>query len=237
MKILITNDDGITSEGIIRLARTARKFGDVLVVAPEKQRSAASHSITLHSHVDIVPHDFRVEGVKAWSCSGTPADCVRVGHRYLYKGETDLVLSGINHGYNVATDIQYSATAGAAFEASFQGIHGIALSEGPGGCHEVTDAYLEDVLRELLPQKLPVHEIWNVNFPDCPLSDFQGILRGRTVSCCNPFDDDYILSERLENGGERIVIADSVTKEAEEGSDFHAVLHRCLSIGTVKNIG
>ena len=76
-----------------------------------------------------------------------------------------------------------------------------------------------------------------MNFPDCPLSDFQGILRGRTVSCCNPFDDDYILSERLENGGERIVIADSVTKEAEEGSDFHAVLHHCLSIGTVKNIG
>ena len=147
MKILITNDDGITSDGIIRLARTARKFGDVLVVAPEKQRSAASHSITLHAHVDIVPHDFPVEGVTAWSCSGTPADCIRVGHRYLYNGETDLALSGINHGYNVATDIQYSATAGAAFEASFQGLHGITLSEGPGGSHEVTDAYLEDILR------------------------------------------------------------------------------------------
>ena len=236
MKILIVNDDGIFAHGIIRLSQAAKKFGEVYVAAPIEQRSAASHSITLHSHIDIYPHSFPIEGVKAWSLTGTPADCVRAGHHYLLDEKTDVVLSGINHGYNVATDIQYSATAGAAFEASFQGLHGIALSEGTS-FHEVTDAYLESVLEELLPKRLPVGEIWNVNFPDCPLSDFKGILRDRTVSKASPFIDDYILKERLPNNGERVVVDGVITKEAEEGSDFHAVLHQYLSIGRVKNIG
>lgn len=77
--IFITNDDGIDAEGIIRLANTAKEFGDVWVVAPDGQHSAASHSISLREPVDVYPHDFPVEGVHAFSCNGTPADCVRVG--------------------------------------------------------------------------------------------------------------------------------------------------------------
>lgn len=125
-KILITDDDGIFADGIIRLAETAKSFGEVWVVAPESQRSAASHSITLKSSVDAWRVDFPVEGVHAYACDGTPADCVRIGVLNIVPGKPDHVFSGVNHGYNLTSDIQYSATAGAAFEAAFQKIHTIA---------------------------------------------------------------------------------------------------------------
>ena len=147
-KILITNDDGIDAEGIVRLAEAAKEFGEVWVIAPERQRSAASHSITLRKPVEMKAYDFPVEGEKAYTCSGTPADCVRVGSLSLMPEKPDVVLSGINYGYNVASDIQYSATCGAAFEASFQGYIAISLSEDAGECHEVTDKYLKDLLTE-----------------------------------------------------------------------------------------
>ena len=176
MRILITNDDGIEASGIIRLAHAAREFGEVWVVAPESQRSAASHSITLHNEIDIYPcPDFPVDGVHAYSCSGTPGDCVRVGSLSVMPAKPDIVLSGINFGYNVASDIQYSATAGAAFEASFQEYHAIALSEGCNG-HEVTDKFIREILKKLIATPLEPGFIHNVNFPDCPLGECQGIL-------------------------------------------------------------
>ena len=78
-KILITNDDGIESEGLRRLVDVAKEFGEIWIVAPDGQRSACSHSITVHGTIDIYPYDLGVEGVKAYSCSTTPGDCVRVG--------------------------------------------------------------------------------------------------------------------------------------------------------------
>ena len=235
-KILITNDDGICSEGIVCLAKAAQRFGEVYVVAPETQRSAFSHSITLHRHIDIYPHDFPVDGVHAFSCGGTPADCVRIGHRFVIPGGADVVLSGINHGYNMATDIQYSATAGAAFEASFQGIIGIAVSEGTGGCHEVRDRYLSGILEEFIDYDPGFGKIVNVNLPDCTLEECRGILYDRKVSVCSPFIDDYVEKEKLPEGGIRIVIDGKTGTEAEEGSDFRAILDRYVSIGIANNI-
>ena len=160
--ILITNDDGILADGFLRLAKAAQAFGTVFAVAPESQRSAASHSITLHSHIDLFPQEYPVPGIRAYACSGTPADCVRVGSLALLPVKPDVVISGINYGYNAATDLQYSATVGAAFEAAFQGIHAIALSEGASPCHEVTDAYLHEILAELLGQPLGWGEILQI---------------------------------------------------------------------------
>ena len=105
-KILITNDDGIRADGIIRLARAAKKFGDVTVVAPRSQRSAMSHSITLRTYIDLEKVEFPVEGVEAYACSGTPADCVRIGCLNVIENGPDVVFSGINFGYNCATDLQ-----------------------------------------------------------------------------------------------------------------------------------
>ena len=236
-KILITNDDGITADGLYRLARTAKTFGDVWVVAPESQRSAASHSITLHSYIDVYPYDFPVEGVHAFSCSGTPADCVRVGSLNVMKERPDVVLSGINYGYNACSDIQYSATAGAAFEGTFQGYLSIALSEGADPCHEVTDAFLGEVLETLLKKdRIPGH-IYNVNFPQCPISECKGILWERTVSEGMFFRDRYRELENPEHGGMRLMVDGQYNEDAEEGSDFRAIVDGYVSVGIVNNIG
>lgn len=237
MRILITNDDGIEAGGIIRLATAAKKFGEVWVVAPKDQRSAASHSISLHDHIDVYPHDFPVDGVHAFSCSGTPADCVRVGSLSIMPHKPDVVLSGINHGYNVASDIQYSATAGAAFEGSFQGYLSIALSEEANDCHEVTDAYLCDILEELIPQKLGYGQIFNVNFPGCPLSDFNGILYDRKISHGMFYRDHYIELEKLPGNGVRLMVEGDYNEDAEEDTDFRAVVDNYISVSIVNNIG
>ena len=216
MRILITNDDGIEADGIIRLAHAAKNFGEVWVVAPESQRSAASHSITLHNEIDVYHcEDFPVEGVHAFSCSGTPGDCVRVGGLSVMPERPDVVLSGINFGLNVASDIQYSATAGAAFEAAFQGYHAIALSEGCN-FHDVTDKYIREILKKLLAEPLKPGHIHNVNFPDCQLADCQGILYDRTVSRGMFYKDHYNVVEELEDGGVRYMVEGVYTPEAED---------------------
>lgn len=233
-KILITNDDGITADGIIRLAKAARKYGQVWVVAPESQRSAMSHSITLRSHIDIWKHEFPVEGVEAYACSGTPGDCVRVGALNIVPGKPDIVFSGINYGYNCASDIQYSATVGAALEAAFQEIPAIAFSEGTK-YHEVTDAYLEQIIDKLIDKKLPAETIWNVNFPDCPLSQLAGILEERTMSRKVVFSDSYT-EEQLISGIRRFMVHGQLREDAEPGSDYRALLDNYISIGQVENL-
>lgn len=235
-KILITNDDGIDAGGIRRLAGAALEFGEVWVVAPLHQRSAASHSITLHDPIDLRPYDFPLPGVHAFSCSGTPADCVRIGCLNVVPEGPDVVLSGINHGYNVASDIQYSATAGAAFEAAFQGTVGIALSEAASDRHEVTDAWLQTVLRRVLAMKPGARQIVNVNFPGCRLPDFQGIKENRTVSASEVFRDHYHVIEDLPGGGMRLMVKGTPCNDAEEDSDFRAILGNYISIGLVNNI-
>ncbi len=236
-KILITNDDGIEAEGIIRLAEAAKDFGEVWVVAPDSQRSAASHSITLRHHIDIYPHDFPVEGVKAFSCSGMPGDCVRVGSLSVMPKKPDVLLSGINFGYNVATDIQYSATAGAAFEGAFQGYLSIALSEGISGNHEVTDRYLKELLDEAMGMQTKYGEIININFPDCPLSECKGVMRDAAVSRNAFYIDHYNVIEELDKGGKRYMVAGVHKAVPDEGTDYGAVLGNYVSFGRVNNIG
>ena len=235
-RILITNDDGIAADGLIRLAAAAQKYGEVWVVAPDSQRSAASHSITLHTYIDAFPHDFPVAGVHAFACSGTPGDCVRVGSLNIMPQKPDLVLSGINYGYNVASDIQYSATAGGAFEGSFQGYPSIALSEQACPCHEVTDAYLDAVLKELIGLHPAEGEILNVNFPGCRLAECKGILRNRKVSRGMFYRDHYNVQAQLPNGGLRLMVEGDYNEDAEPDTDFRAVVENFISIGIAANI-
>ena len=235
MRILITNDDGIESDGISRLAKTAKEFGEVWVVAPESQRSAASHSITLRHPIDVHPFQL-MEGVHAFSCTGTPGDCVRVGILNIMPEKPDIILSGINFGYNVASDIQYSATAGAAFEGEFQGILSIAFSEGMNGCHEVTDKYLKEIMTELIDKPYVPGQIWNVNFPHCKVGECKGILRDRKVSRKSFYTDRYKAVEEFSNGGVSLMVDGIFSPTTEEGTDIGAVLDNYISIGVVKNI-
>ncbi|MBQ9168210.1 MAG: 5'/3'-nucleotidase SurE [Oscillospiraceae bacterium] len=236
-RILITNDDGILSEGLIRLVKTALPFGEVWVIAPDGQRSGSAQSITLHSHIDLYPHDFPVEGVQAFSCSGTPVDCIRVGSLSVMPEKPDVVLSGINFGFNVATDLQYSATAGGAFEAAFQGFRSIAFSEDACPDHEVTDAFLPGILEKWIDRPLLPGQILNVNFPCCPLSECKGILEDRKVSRGSFFHDHYIELAKLPDGGVRLMVEGVLNKEAEEGTDFRAVVDNYISVGIVDNVG
>lgn len=233
-RILITNDDGIASSGILRLAEAARAFGEAVVVAPATERSALAHSITVREPVDLVPYDFPVPGVTAWACTGTPSDCVRISLSWLLPEPPDLVLSGINNGWNIATDIQYSATVGAALEAAHDGIPAIAFSEPYNGDHSVTDRYLSRILSDLMEARPGRDAILNVNFPSGPCS---GILTGRTVSFGSMHRTHYRLSEKQPDGTLRLAAYSVPDETCEEGTDFRAILGRYISIGIVRNVG
>ena len=163
-----------------------------------------------------------------------------MGCLYLLPRKPDVVLSGVNHGWNVATDIQYSATAGAAMEAAFQGVPGIAFSEAAVDIHEAADRYLPQILGELLEsealQRLSPVQILNVNFPGCPIGECRGIMRDVTVSDGRVFRDHYVLRKSLRDGGMRLEVEGVPDKRAEEGTDLWAVTHGYVSVGIAQNI-
>jgi 5'-nucleotidase len=116
MNILITNDDGIYADGILELAKTLKELGNVYIVAPDSQKSATGHAITVHNPI-MVKNIFIDEEIKCYAISGTPADCVKLGIDGLFKDiDFDLVVSGINNGANLGTDVIYSGTVSAAME-------------------------------------------------------------------------------------------------------------------------
>ena len=128
MNILITNDDGIYADGIIELAKAISKIANVYVVAPESQKSATGHAITIHNPIMVHKIDLG-ENIKSYAISGTPADCVKVGIEGLFKDiNIDLVLSGINNGSNLGTDVIYSGTVSAALEGFILNKPSIAIS-------------------------------------------------------------------------------------------------------------
>lgn len=234
MRILVVNDDGITAPGICRLAKTAREFGEVWVVAPDSQCSAMSHRITLHGNLKVKEVPFPIENVFAYSVSGTPADCVKAALLHVLPQKPDIVFSGINNGYNAGLDMLYSGTIGAAMEALVWGIPAIAFSSQCGEDYDVVDEHLYPIIKELLSQKLPVNEIWNVNFPCCALQELKGILRDRKPAQTQ-FYKDYYEKKELPDGGFVLTEVGVAITSGEEGTDIGAVLSNYISIGTVRN--
>ena len=236
-QILITNDDGISADGIRKLAETARRFGEVTVVAPDAQRSAASHHCIFSRPLVLKEYDFGLEGVKAYTLDGTPADCVRVGIFAAADRRPDVVLSGINHGYNISSDIQYSGTVGAALEAAFLGVHGIAVSYGNYlfEATDIVDRYLPELLEEYMAKPLPANQVWNINFPDCPAGECRGIMRNAVMYTGHFYDDRYVKEET----GEKTWTVTNIVRriwEGPEDSDMNAVLNQYIAVGTVTNL-
>ena len=235
--ILITNDDGIGADGIRKLAGTASRFGEVTVVAPDTQRSAASHHCIFSRPLILKKYDFGMEGVNAFTLDGTPADCVRVGIFAAADRKPDVVLSGINHGYNISSDIQYSGTVGAALEAAFLGVHAIAVSYGGRQFEDadIVDRYLPELLEEYMEKPLPGNQIWNINFPDCPADECRGIARNAVMNTAHFYDDQY-LKEQID--GETWSVTNIVRRiwKGPENTDLNAVVHRYISVGTVTNL-
>ena len=236
-RILITNDDGIGADGIRKLAEIARRFGEVTVVAPDAQRSAASHHCIFSRPLILTEYDFGPDGIRAYTLDGTPADCVRVGIFAAMDREPDIVLSGINHGYNISSDIQYSGTVGAALEAAFLGVHAIAVSYGNYlfEATDIVDRYLPGLLEEYMEKPLPANKIWNINIPDCPADECRGIVRNAAMNTDYFYDDQYM----KEKTGEKTWSVTNITRriwKGPENSDLDAVNRQCIAVGTVTNL-
>ncbi|MGA7934253.1 MAG: 5'/3'-nucleotidase SurE [Kovacikia sp.] len=183
MKLLISNDDGVFALGIRSLANHLAEAGhEVTVVCPDQERSATGHGLTLHQpiraeHVESVFHP----KVKAWACSGTPADCVKLALWALLDSPPDLVLSGINHGSNLGTDVLYSGTVSAAMEGVIEGIPGIAFSlcSFSSRNFEPAAAFAESLVAQLAKQPLPELLLLNVNVPAVEAREIAGVLLTR----------------------------------------------------------
>lgn len=177
MKILISNDDGINSPGIFHLADNLKNIGDVTVVAPESERSASGHSITMHKPLRCSRVESFGEGIDAWCINGTPSDCVKFALESLLKDKPDLVVSGINYGSNLGTDVLYSGTVSAAIEGAIYGIPSIAISLCTfGNCDFQPYAMISKVLCEqLYKNKIAKGLVMNINIPHIPSEEIKGV--------------------------------------------------------------
>jgi 5'-nucleotidase len=177
--ILVSNDDGITSRGIRHLVTVMKQVGDVLVVAPDSPQSGMGHAITVNNVLRLEEVDI-FDGVKAYQCSGTPADCVKMARHFVLKGQRqpDVVVSGVNHGSNTSISVLYSGTMSAAIEGAIEGTPAIGFSlcdyrHDADFSH--TEDYIKKITQQVLDKGLPKGVALNVNFPAIKSEPIKGI--------------------------------------------------------------
>lgn len=170
--ILLTNDDGIEAPGLLALAEAMAMAGRVVVVAPERDNSAASHSLTMRRPLLV-----RELGADRFAIDGTPADCVMVGAGKLLKEQPKLLVSGINPGANLGDDISYSGTVSAAIEGTMIGIPSLAVSlaGNPAGGYALAAAFAARLAGMVLAQGLPPDTLLNINVPARPAAEIAGV--------------------------------------------------------------
>ncbi|MEQ1855277.1 MAG: 5'/3'-nucleotidase SurE [Longimicrobiales bacterium] len=226
MKILCTNDDGYLATGIRVLASAASALGSVTTVAPDREQSATSHSLTLH-------HPLRARRTTdgAWIVDGTPTDCVLLAVNALLPERPDVCLSGINHGPNMGEDVLYSGTVAAAMEATVMGIPALALSYS-GALHEELEGW-EPVVRRILQailgrEGLPSDTLFNVNLPAVSPADVRGI---RVTTLGKRRFAESITRAKDPSGREYYWIGGGMaTWSGAEDSDFQAVEDGYVSV-------
>jgi 5'-nucleotidase len=177
--ILVSNDDGITSKGILTLINVMKQLGDVLVVAPNSPQSGMGHAITVGETLRL-KESFLFEGVKAYECSGTPADCVKMARHFVLKDkiQPDVVVSGVNHGSNTSISVLYSGTMSAAIEGAIEGTPAIGFSlcdYSHDADFSHTEEYIKKITLQVLEKGLPKGVALNVNFPPKQNEDLRGI--------------------------------------------------------------
>ncbi len=183
MRLLVSNDDGIFSLGIRSLANTLAEAGhEVFVVCPDRERSATGHGLTLHQPIraEVVESVFHPT-IKAWACSGTPSDCVKLALWALLDQKPDLVLSGINHGSNLGTDVLYSGTVSAAMEGVIEGVPSVAFSLTSFSSQDFVPAanFARSLVAKLEKQPLPPLMLLNVNVPAVNAEAIAGVTLTR----------------------------------------------------------
>jgi len=225
MDILITNDDGVQAEGIRALARALRPLGEISVIAPDREQSATSHALTLHRPLRMRKLE---EGVM--SVDGTPTDCVLLGVHGFLERKPGLVVSGINHGPNMGSDVTYSGTVAAASEGNVLGIPSIAISLATWGSADFEPAariarnIVEGLLRRGLPERMCV----NVNIPPIPLDRIKGV---RVTRLGKRIYRD-VIEEKVDPRGKTYywIGGQEPTWEHDESSDFTAVEEGYVSV-------
>jgi 5'-nucleotidase len=176
--ILVTNDDGISAPGLRTLIKVMNTIGDVVVVAPDSPQSGMGHAITINSTLRCTKVKFDDGPQTEYSCSGTPADCVKLGVHEILKCKPDLCVSGVNHGSNAAINVIYSGTMSAAIEAGIEGIPAIGFSLldfSWDADFSSIESYILQITRSALTNKIPESTVLNVNFPKCKKEDIKGI--------------------------------------------------------------
>lgn len=217
MKILVSNDDGIFALGIRTLANTLATAGhQVTVVCPDRERSATGHGLTMHKPIRAETIESVFDpSVQAWSCSGTPSDCVKLALGALMDSPPDIVVSGINHGPNLGTDILYSGTVSAAMEGVMEGIPALAVSltSFTQQTFEPAAAFIRELLADqtLLPLAGPM--LLNINVPALAAGDIKGAQITRQ-GIRRYFD---LFEKRLDPRGNTYYwLAGEVTEEVED---------------------
>jgi 5'-nucleotidase len=224
--ILVSNDDGVHSEGIVALADALRGAGEVVVVAPDRERSAVSHSLTLH-------RPLRVEelGPGRYTVDGTPTDCVNLAVNGIVKRRPALVVSGINKGANLGDDVTYSGTVSAAMEGTLLGVPSLAISLVGRATFrfEAAAAFAARLAAWVLDRGLPPDTLLNVNVPEAangaPIRGFALTRMGR-----RRYGDAIV--EKVDPRGKKYywIGGEELEFEDAEGTDFHAVREGLISV-------
>ncbi len=216
--ILVTNDDGIRAPGIRLLAEALGDLGEVAVYAPDRQRSATGHSVSLH-------HPLRVTTLRAgWHMvDGTPTDCVMLAVRMLLGRKPDLVVSGINDGANLGDDVTYSGTVAGAYEGMLLGIPSIAVSDvSYAPKHMETAAQVGRRMAEyVLANGVPEDTMLNVNVPDCPFDQLAGVAVTRMGR--RSYQDEIVRREDPRGGVYYWIGGAEPAHVEESGTDFAAI--------------
>ncbi|OEH84818.1 5'/3'-nucleotidase SurE [Desulfuribacillus stibiiarsenatis] len=178
MNILVTNDDGIYAEGILHLVNKLKRVATVFVIAPDREKSATGHAITIHDPLRVTKFHGFSDGVKAYHVDGTPADCVKLGVSTLLDDKPDLVISGINAGPNLGLDVLYSGTIAGAIEGVVQEVPSIAISLGGHddfNFEKASDIVMTILLQLLETDFLSKKTVVNINIPPLNSQDIKGV--------------------------------------------------------------
>ena len=233
--ILITNDDGITAPGIMNLITVAKQLTDrIVVVAPDKPQSGMGHAITINAMLRL--NKFEMDGVDAYSCSGTPVDCVKIGITQVLKEKPDLIVSGINHGSNSSINVIYSGTMSAAVEGAIEGIPSIGFSlcdTSIDADFAPTHSHILEIMEYVLRNNLGKSCCLNVNFPAISAELIRGIKVCRQANAM--WEEDF--EERIDPSGSSYywLTGKFVNHESEnEDTDEWALANNFVSVVPVQ---
>jgi 5'-nucleotidase len=226
MRVLLTNDDGITATGLNALRRALLELTDIdlEVIAPDSNRSATGRAVTLHDPIWVEEVEFG-DGTTGFATDGTPVDCVRFAALGLIEAPPELIVSGINHGANLGDDITYSGTVAAALEGIILGVPAVAVSLVRGGDFAPLSAFVARLVDELDEVPMPAGTLLNVNGPGGEVRGARACRLGKRV-----YNDKMELTE--EEGGRRRyrLYGDEPSYEHEAGTDFAAIADGLIAV-------